>query len=91
MGGEQAANVLLTVKMDQLAAKGASMTTEEQEKFKAPILSKYQDESSALFSSARIWDDGIIDPLDTRRVLALSLEACRNAPIPEPRFSMFRM
>ncbi len=91
MGGEQAANVLLTVKMDQLAAKGGAMTQEEQDAFRAPILAKYEDESSALYSSARLWDDGIIDPLDTRRVLALSLEACRNAPIPEPGFSMFRM
>lgn len=91
MGGEQAANVLLTVKMDQLAAKGEVMTPEQQAAFKAPTLSKYQEESSALFSSARLWDDGIIDPLDTRRVLALSLEACRNAPIPEPGFSLYRM
>jgi 3-methylcrotonyl-CoA carboxylase beta subunit len=91
MGGEQAANVLLTVKMDQLAAKGQTMTEEEQASFKRPTLDKYAEESSAYFSSARLWDDGIIDPLDTRRVLALGIEAARSAPIPEPGFSLYRM
>jgi len=92
MGGEQAANVLLTVKMDQLAVSGApAMTPEEQEAFKAPILAKYGEESSAYYSTARLWDDGIIDPLDTRRVLALGIEAAQNAPVPEPRFGVFRM
>ncbi len=91
MGGEQAANVLLTVKMEQLALKGESMTLEEQEAFKAPTLKKYAEESSAYFSTARIWDDGVIDPVDTRRVLALGIEAARNAPAVEPRFSVFRM
>lgn len=91
MGGSQAANVLLTVKMDQLAAKGASMSAAEQDEFKAPVLKKYEDESSAFFSTARIWDDGIIDPADTRRVLALGIEAARNAPIQEAGFSLFRM
>jgi 3-methylcrotonyl-CoA carboxylase beta subunit len=91
MGGEQAANVLLTVKMDQLAAKGQSMTAEEQAAFKQPTLDKYAEESSAYFSSARLWDDGIIDPVDTRRVIAMGIEAARNAPIPEPGFSMYRM
>ncbi|HSI72292.1 MAG TPA: carboxyl transferase domain-containing protein, partial [Fimbriimonas sp.] len=91
MGGEQAANVLLTVKMDQLAAKGQSMTAEEQEAFRAPTLAKYAEESSAYFSTARLWDDGIIDPVDTRRVLALGIEAARNAPVEPAGFSMFRM
>lgn len=91
MGGDQAANVLLTVKMEQLAAQGQSMTTEEQAAFKAPTLEKYQIESSAYFSSARLWDDGIIDPVDTRDVLGLSLEVCRNAPVEPPGFSLFRM
>lgn len=91
MGGEQAANVLLTVKMDQLAAQGQSMTEEEQAEFKAPTLAKYADESSAYYASARLWDDGIIDPVDTRRVLALGIEAARNAAVPEPAFSLFRM
>jgi acetyl-CoA carboxylase carboxyltransferase component len=91
MGGEQAANVLLTVKMDQLAAKGGSMSPEEQAAFKAPTLAKYQEESSCYFSTARLWDDGIIDPVDTRRVLALGIEAAMNAPVEPAGFSMFRM
>ncbi|MCW5939438.1 MAG: hypothetical protein KF884_02090 [Fimbriimonadaceae bacterium] len=91
MGGDQAANVLLTVKLDQLAAEGRSMSPEEQEAFKAPTLAKYSEESSAYFSSARLWDDGIIDPVDTRRVVGLAIEAARNAPIPAPGFSLFRM
>lgn len=91
MGGEQAANVLLTVKLDQLAARGGTMTDEEQAAFKAPILSKYAEESSAYYSTARIWDDGIIDPVDTRRVLALGLEASMSTPITLPGFSLYRM
>jgi 3-methylcrotonyl-CoA carboxylase beta subunit len=91
MGGEQAANVLMTVKMDQLKAAGQSMSPEEQQAFKAPTLAKYADESSAYYSSARIWDDGIIDPVDTRRVLALGIEAAMNAPEEPAGFSMFRM
>jgi 3-methylcrotonyl-CoA carboxylase beta subunit len=91
MGGEQAANVLLTVKLDQLAAKGLGMTEEEMEEFKAPTLAKYAAESDAVYSSARLWDDGVIEPEDTRRVLALSLEAARSAPIDPPGFSMFRI
>jgi 3-methylcrotonyl-CoA carboxylase beta subunit len=91
MGGEQAANVLLTVKMDQLALKGETMTAEEQEAFKSPTLQKYADESSAYYSTARLWDDGIIDPVDTRRVLALGIEAALNAPAEPAGFSMFRM
>jgi acetyl-CoA carboxylase carboxyltransferase component len=91
MGGEQASNVLLTVKMDQLAAKGQKMTQEEQDAFRAPTLAKYTDESSAYYSTARLWDDGIIDPVDTRRVLALGIEAALNAPPEQAGFSMFRM
>ena len=91
MGGEQAANVLLTVKMDQLATKGGSLSAKEQEEFKAPILAKYFEESSAFYSTARIWDDGIIDPVDTRRVLALGIEASRNAPAEPAGFTMYRM
>ncbi|MBV6457510.1 MAG: Methylmalonyl-CoA carboxyltransferase 12S subunit [Fimbriimonadaceae bacterium] len=91
MGGEQAANVLLTVKMDQLAVSGQSMSPDDQAAFKAPILQKYGDESSAYFSSARLWDDGVIDPVDTRRVLALGIEASLNAAPEAPRFSVYRM
>jgi len=91
MGGEQAANVLLTVKLDQLAAKGQTMSEAEQQAFKQPILDKYAEESSAFYSTARLWDDGIIDPADTRTVLALALSAAYNAPIPDTKFGVFRM
>jgi acetyl-CoA carboxylase carboxyltransferase component len=91
MGGEQAANVLLTVKKDQLAAKGQEMTLEEQDAFRAPTLAKYEVESSCYYSSARIWDDGVIDPIDTRRVIALGIEASLNSPIAPAGFSLFRM
>lgn len=91
MGGEQAANVLLTVKMDQLANKGESMTPEEQEEFKKPTLEKYEKESAATYSSARIWDDGIIDPMDTRKVLAFGLSASFNKDWGEKTKGVFRM
>ncbi len=96
MGGDQAAGVLLTVKMEQLRARAnpneaEPMSADEQAAFKAPILAKYAEESSAFFSTARIWDDGIIDPADTRRVLALGIEAAKNAPSEPPHFSMYRM
>lgn len=91
MGGEQAANVLLTVKMDQMAAKKIEMTPEEQAEFKRPTLEKYEKESSAYFSSARIWDDGIIDPADTRRVLALGISASLNKSWGEKSQGVFRM
>ncbi len=88
MGGEQAAGVLATVKQEQ---KGGQMTEAEVAEFKAPILAKYAAESSALYSTARIWDDGIIDPVDTRRVLGLGIEAALNAPLEPAGFTMFRM
>lgn len=91
MGGEQAANVLLTVKIDQLRAKQQAMSPEEQAAFRQPTLEKYGEESSAYYSTARLWDDGIIDPVDTRRVLALGIEAAQNRPIPAAGFSMYRM
>lgn len=91
MGGEQAANVLLTVKLEQMAAKGKTMSMEEQAEFKKPILEKYERESSAYYSSARIWDDGIIDPADTRRVLALGLRASLNKHWGQKSQGVFRM
>lgn len=75
MGGEQAANVLLTVKMEQLAAKSKTMSEQEQAEFKRPILEKYEKESSAYYSTARLWDDGVIDPVETRKVLAMGIAA----------------
>ena len=92
MGGEQAANVLLTVKQDQLKSEGKKVMNEKEAKeFKAPILEKYEKESSAYFSTARIWDDGMIDPVDTRKVLAIGLSAALNAPIEETNYGVFRM
>lgn len=91
MGGEQAANVLLTVKKDQLAVRGESLSTDQQEDFKQPILDKYAQESSSYYSSARLWDDGVIDPKETRKVLALGLSAAFNRPLAEPRKGVYRM
>jgi acetyl-CoA carboxylase carboxyltransferase component len=91
MGGEQAANVLLTVKMKQMEKKGKKLTQKEQQAIRAPILKKYEEESSAYYSTARLWDDGILDPVDTRMALALGISMSLNAPIPEHRFGVFRM
>ncbi len=91
MGGEQAANVLLTVKMDQLAEKNQKMSEAEQLAFKKPILDEYNHDSSAYFSTARLWDDGIIDPVDTRKVLALGLSASCNRDWENQSFGVFRM
>ena len=91
MGGEQAAGVLATVKGDQLARKGKPWSDAECEAFKAPILEKYEREGSPYYATARLWDDGIIDPADTRNVLALSISASLNGPIPDWRPGVFRM
>ncbi|MDI3384196.1 carboxyl transferase domain-containing protein [Xenophilus aerolatus] len=91
MGGEQAASVLATVKRDGIEGKGGSWSAEEEEAFKAPIRQQYEDQGHPYYATARLWDDGIIDPADTRRVLALGLTAARHAPIPEPKFGIFRM
>lgn len=91
MGGEQAANVLLTVKMDQLAEKNQKMSQEEQNKFKAPILEKYDKESSAYYSTARLWDDGIIDPIQTRQVLALGIRSSLHHKWKNISRGVFRM
>jgi acetyl-CoA carboxylase carboxyltransferase component len=91
MGGEQAAGVLTTVKRDQLARAGRTLSAEEEAAIRAPILEKYEREGSPYYSTARLWDDGIIDPAETRQALALSLSAAFNAPIPEPKFGVFRM
>ncbi|RQW06576.1 methylcrotonoyl-CoA carboxylase [candidate division KSB1 bacterium] len=91
MGGEQAASVLLQVKMRALEKKGIKMSNEEQDAFMKPTLEKYENESSAYFSTANLWDDGIIDPLDTRTALGLGIAMSLNAPIPDHRFGVFRM
>ncbi len=89
MGAQQAASVLLTVHMDGL--HGGAMSEGEQERFQSPILAGYEAEGNPYFSTARLWDDGIIDPIDTRTVLGLGLEAARFAPVPDTRFGIFRM
>ena len=90
MGGEAAANVLATVKEMGFKA-GEGWSEEERAAFKAPIEAKYEEEGSPYYSTARGWDDGIIDPADTRTIVSLALEASLNAPIPETRFGVFRM
>jgi 3-methylcrotonyl-CoA carboxylase beta subunit len=91
MGGEQAASVLATIKRDGIEAKGGRWSTEEEDGFKSPIRRQYEEQGHPYYASARLWDDGVIDPADTRRVLALGLSAALNAPIPQTRFGVFRM
>jgi 3-methylcrotonyl-CoA carboxylase beta subunit len=91
MGGEQAASVLATVKRDGIEAKGGSWSADEEAAFKAPIKEQYEVQGHPYYATARLWDDGVIDPADTRRVLALGLSAALNAPIPETKFGLFRM
>ena len=91
MGGEQAASVLATVRRDGIEGRGGAWSAEDEEAFKAPIREQYEVQGHPYYSSARLWDDGVIDPADTRRVLALGLSASLNAPIPPTRFGLFRM
>ena len=91
MGGEQAASVLATVRRDGLEARGKTWSTEEESAFKAPILAQYDVQGHPYYATARLWDDGVIDPADTRKVLSLAMSATLNAPIPETRFGVFRM
>jgi 3-methylcrotonyl-CoA carboxylase beta subunit len=91
MGGEQAASVLATVKRDGIQLKGGSWSAEEEETFKAPIRQQYEEQGHPYYASARLWDDGVIRPADTRRVLALALSASLNAPIEDTRYGVFRM
>ncbi len=91
MGGEQAASVLATVKRDGIEAQGGQWSADEEAAFKAPIKEQYEKQGHPYFATARLWDDGVIDPADTRRVLGLGLSAAMNAPIPDTRFGLFRM
>ncbi|MFE1772934.1 carboxyl transferase domain-containing protein [Streptomyces sp. NPDC059008] len=96
MGGEQAASVLATVKRDQLEARGEEWSAEEEAAFKAPVREQYDTQGNAYYATARLWDDGVIDPLETRQVLGLALTACANAPLPQrdpaaPGYGVFRM
>jgi len=91
MGGEQAASVLATVRRDGIEGKGGQWSADEEEAFKAPIRQQYEEQGHPYYATARLWDDGIIDPADTRRVLALGLAAAQNAPVPDVKFGVFRM
>ncbi len=91
MGGEQAASVLATVRRDGIEAKGGSWSADDEAAFKAPIRSQYEEQGHPYYASARLWDDGVIDPAQSRRVLGLSLSAALNAPIPATKFGVFRM
>ena len=91
MGGEQAARVLATVRKEALSARGAAWSERDEEQFMAPIRAQYESQGHPYYATARLWDDGIIDPADTRTCLALGLAASLNAPIPETRFGVFRM
>lgn len=91
MGGAQAAGVLATVKRDGIERGGGTWSAEEEAEFKRPTLEMFEEQSHPLYASARLWDDGIVDPRKTRDVLALSLRASLNAPIKETRFGVFRM
>jgi 3-methylcrotonyl-CoA carboxylase beta subunit len=91
MGGEQAAGVLATVRQDVLAREGKRMSAEEEAEFKQPILNQYEKQGHPYFASARLWDDGVIDPADTRMVLGLCISASLNAPVEDTQFGVFRM
>ncbi|MEU4210522.1 carboxyl transferase domain-containing protein [Streptomyces sp. NPDC026206] len=96
MGGEQAASVLATVKRDQLEARGEQWSAEDEAAFRAPVREQYETQGNAYYATARLWDDGVIDPLETRQVLGLALTACANAPLPQkdsaaPGYGVFRM
>ena len=96
MGGEQAASVLSTLRRDAIEAKGGTWSAEEEERFKSPLREQYETQGHPYYASARLWDDGIIDPADTRTVLGLAISASLNAPIPswadrQPGFGLFRM
>jgi 3-methylcrotonyl-CoA carboxylase beta subunit len=91
MGGEQAAGVLSQIRRGQIEGSGEAWSAEEEDKFKAPIIEKFETEAHPYYASARLWDDGVIDPADSRRVLGLALSAALNAPIQETQFGVFRM
>jgi 3-methylcrotonyl-CoA carboxylase beta subunit len=91
LGGEQAASVLATVRRDALEAQGKSWSAEDEAKFRAPLLQQYETQGHPYYASARLWDDGVIDPAETRMVLGLALSASLNAPVEKAKFGVFRM
>jgi 3-methylcrotonyl-CoA carboxylase beta subunit len=91
MGGDQAAAVLATVRRDAIEARGGDWPAEDEDEFKRPIREQYEHQGSPYYSTARLWDDGVIDPVDTRRVLGMALSVAARAPLPAPGFGVFRM
>jgi 3-methylcrotonyl-CoA carboxylase beta subunit len=91
MGGQQAASVLATVRRDNIEAKGGTWSPEEEEAFRKPILEQYDRQGHPYYATARLWDDGVIAPEDTRRVLGLALSTAMNAPVEDTKFGVFRM
>jgi 3-methylcrotonyl-CoA carboxylase beta subunit len=91
MGGDQAAAVLATIRRDQLDGSGETWSAEAEEAFRAPIRAQYDDQGNPYYSTARLWDDGVIDPLDTRTVVGLALSVCANAPLEPIGYGVFRM
>jgi 3-methylcrotonyl-CoA carboxylase beta subunit len=91
MGGEQAANVLSQIRRDAMEAQGKQWPADEEEKFKAPVRAQYETQGHPYYATARLWDDGIVDPAQSRRVLALGISASLNAPIEPTPFGVFRM
>ena len=91
MGGDQAASVLSTVRRDGMEARSEEWSAEEEAQFRQPILDQYEHQGHPYYASARIWDDGVIDPKDTRMVLGLSISAALNAPVEKTEFGVFRM
>jgi 3-methylcrotonyl-CoA carboxylase beta subunit len=91
MGGPQAASVLSTVKRDQIEARGEEWSADDQAEFEAPIRARYDEQGNPFYATARLWDDGIVDPLDTRDLLGLALDVVSRTPLPDPRFGVFRM
>jgi len=91
MGGEQAASVLATVKRDGIEAKGGAWSKEDEEQFKTPIREQYESQGNPYYATARLWDDGVIDPAETRMVLGLAISAALNAPIEKTDYGVFRM
>jgi 3-methylcrotonyl-CoA carboxylase beta subunit len=91
MGGQQASSVLATVKRDQLEARGEEWPAEQEAAFRAPIAAQYEEQGNPYYSTARLWDDGVIDPADTRTVLRLALDVISRSPLPDTAFGLFRM
>jgi 3-methylcrotonyl-CoA carboxylase beta subunit len=91
MGGEQAASVLATIRRDQIEAGGGAWSAAEEEAFKEPIRRQYDTQGNPYYATARLWDDGVIDPADTRRVVGLALSAAASAPLAEVGYGVFRM